>query len=504
MSFPVIFQIITRTYLWILVLAIRIFTPLLVAWAAHDQWVYISLIVAACIVFLAVLYFESNELVWDIRELCLYDIFIYSFGLTLFLSKFDPSDIMNGLTGAASFLMFGRLAWVYSIKGNGRFASWPVFGVLGWYAKRRQKAASTLLTPSKKQAWAAYAFMVSCLIAGFVLPMLGYKLANAHIGLLSFIATPFLAKRTLADMKQQYNVYESALKAKLLAEDSADKERQIATEKERSNQLLTAKNIALEQAHATISSLLAEQEKDKAEVKHLNRALLHAAHDLAQPLALLGFAGIRLVDAKGEQARELAKQELSQLTLNLADECNAAIYGAKVATKLALPQVKSFSINELLRELWFSWRDEAAQQGIDAFLMWPPGSPPLHVAGDPMLIGRVARNLILNAISYAGQGSNILFSVRKRKTHALVQVWNTGAGIAGFDTVDGEANFAAFAQQMLEEGERRGDSHGLGIDNVKHLSIALGLRVSLRSRVGVGTVFSFTIPLAEYKLMAYT
>ncbi len=518
MPFATLLQTVTRAAILIVLLSSEMFGPIVVTSFPNNYWFYIAAMLLTAAIFVAISYIEDGQLVQDMRDLCLYEFLVYGIGLVCFLLGFKPASIVASLMISFILLKFGRLLWPVKSQGNKNYAAWPVFGVFGILARRNKSAIDVDQQPNANQSWQVYSFIVTALILGFILPFFDVLIPTWRIGVILFLVTPVVAKRVLTDMKYQHAAYlkslDDAAAARELASVElarADAQHEFAADKVKSNQLLAAKNeeletknTALAQAHVDITELLAERDKSKAEVEHLNRALLHAAHDMVQPLLLLRFAAIRLVEAEDEETRAVAKQELDQLHLNLADECNAAIYGAKVATKLAEPLVQAFSINAMLRELWFSWRDEAEQQGIDAFLMWPPGNPPLHVAGDPMLIGRVARNLILNAIMYAGKGSNILFSVRKRKTHALVQVWNSGAGIPGYDSPDGEANFAAFAQQMLEEGQRRGDGHGLGIDNVKHLSIAMGLRMTMQSRVGVGTVFGFRIPLAEYKLMAYT
>lgn len=518
MPFAILQQIIARTFLWTILISMDIVGPLIFLLKPQGVWIYGALLILAVFALIYIWQMKKDALLTDMREILLYDVLANCVAVGLSVSGNPAMKFHIALTGALATMKYLRLIWPCKATDGEHFANWPVFGLLGWLEQRKNSVLALHAAPTPKQARMAYLSMAACLMLGIAIAAASFELKLAYFCVIPLMAAPALYKRIHAEIHTQHALYLVAQQQKLEAEKAAaraeakaETESILAQEREAANRLLAAKNeelaatnTELAQAHAAIEQLLAEQEKDKAEVDHLNRALMHAAHDLAQPLARLGIAVTRLFRTKDDAEREEIQKDLQKLSLNLANECRATIYGAKVATGSALPQVKSFSINALLRELWLDWRDDAIQHGMEAFLLWPTGNPPLNVAGDKLLITRVIRNLILNAITHSEKGSLILISVRKRKTHALVQVWNTGNGIPGYDTPDGEANFAHFAAQMLEEGKRRGDSHGLGIDNVKHLSRSLGLRISLRSRVGHGTVFGFVLPLADYRLMAYT
>lgn len=512
MSFPVIFQIVTRAFLWILIISVQIFVHLLIAWVPHNHWVYITLILMACTLFLAVSYFDNDELVLDIREICLYDLLSYVIGLTLYLSKIDPTDLMIGLNGAVSFLIFGRLVWIYSKSGGGRFAAWPVFGVLGWYAKRKKGAvASTLFTPSQQQAWSAYAFMASCVVAGFVLPMLGFKLTIAHIGLLSFLAMPFLAKRTLAEMKQQYAVYESALKAKFIAEERADKERKVAAEKERSNQQLAAKNAELEQANIAIQTLLTEQEKDKALLEKFNHSLRDASHDLQHPMAVVRIHTEALAAMNEEEFWDKEKwcavaQKLDIAVEEMTDMIDATVHSAQVVTGIIQPDVRVIDMNALLKEFMGLWLNGPNRRGLDHLLAYPAGHAGLYCPFDLMILKRILRNLIANAIQHSPPDRGILIAIRPRGGRCVIEVRDSGAGIPEGLGKDKVANFAAFARRIKEEGSQvkqstngNGSTSGyrLGMRNVLQLCEATGITMQLCAKLGRGSMFSFSLPLAS-------
>ena len=114
---------------------------------------------------------------------------------------------------------------------------------------------------------------------------------------------------------------------------------------------------------------------------------------------------------------------------------------------------------------------------------------------DPVLLERVLRNLVSNAIRYSDDGG-VLVSCRPRQGKLLVQVWDSGIGISEgnlpriFDEF-----FQAQSNRPLEAHHRKG--LGLGLAIVKRLAALMDAPLSVRSRPGHGTVFSLEIPVGK-------
>jgi CheY-like chemotaxis protein/two-component sensor histidine kinase len=123
-----------------------------------------------------------------------------------------------------------------------------------------------------------------------------------------------------------------------------------------------------------------------------------------------------------------------------------------------------------------------------------------HVAhADPVLLERILRNLVSNAIRYTEDGG-VLVSCRRRATadgaRLLVQVWDSGIGIAAgslpriFDEF-----YQVQGNRPLEAHHRKG--LGLGLAIVKRLADLMQVPIEVRSRVRHGTVFSLAVPLGK-------
>lgn len=113
----------------------------------------------------------------------------------------------------------------------------------------------------------------------------------------------------------------------------------------------------------------------------------------------------------------------------------------------------------------------------------------LIVRADPHRITQVLANLIGNAIKFTPEGGRVSLSARRDDGGVLVEVSDTGQGI---DTQDLSNIFERFWQARRV---RRGGV-GLGLPIAKGIINAHGGRIWADSSPGVGTTFSFTLPLA--------
>jgi two-component system, sensor histidine kinase len=119
-----------------------------------------------------------------------------------------------------------------------------------------------------------------------------------------------------------------------------------------------------------------------------------------------------------------------------------------------------------------------------------------HVAhADPVLLERVLRNLVSNAIRYTDDGG-VLVSCRARAGKLLVQVWDSGIGIgpASLPRIFDEF-YQAQSNRPLEAHQRKG--LGLGLAIVKRLAGLMEAPIGVRSEVGRGTVFSLDVPVGK-------
>ena len=119
----------------------------------------------------------------------------------------------------------------------------------------------------------------------------------------------------------------------------------------------------------------------------------------------------------------------------------------------------------------------------------------VYARTDPDKLRQIMINLISNAVKFTPAGGRVRVSCTVRKQSVSIHVEDNGPGIPREKQ---EAVFEPFVQ--LDRGlTRTTDGTGLGLAISRGLARGMGGDVQLRSDVGVGSVFTVTIPLAPLR-----
>jgi PAS domain S-box-containing protein len=234
-----------------------------------------------------------------------------------------------------------------------------------------------------------------------------------------------------------------------------------------------------------INSLHQLEEKELAKT----RFLAAAGHDLRQPIAAatLYVDTLRLTSPTQHQNKIIEKLEQSMTTFSgLLDRL---LDISKFDAGLVKPQIDTYNLAKLFIWLEHNFAQTARSKQL-RFRLFFPVSKQLIVRTDIGLVQSVLMNLVSNAIKFTEQGG-ILISARVRGDNLLVQVWDTGVGIAG-------ANISRIFDefyQVANPQRNRTVGLGLGLSICQRAMVLLGSEVTCRSRPGHGSVFSLRLPL---------
>jgi signal transduction histidine kinase len=232
---------------------------------------------------------------------------------------------------------------------------------------------------------------------------------------------------------------------------------------------------------------LAEEARRAAEnaIRSKTQFFAAASHDLRQPLQAIGIYCSLL--------RKRAQGPLEPLTKNLSTAVESL--SKLVEELLEISRLDSGAVQATrqvvdLNEMFSTLRQEFVPIAAAKGLRFRERRSRLFVETDPLLLQRVLRNLLSNAVRYTTQGS-VLLAARRRAGRASLEVWDTGPGIRRdeFDRI-----FEEFYRGESSKSETSG-GYGLGLSIVRRICTVLGHSLFVTSRPGSGTVFRVEIPL---------
>ncbi len=243
-----------------------------------------------------------------------------------------------------------------------------------------------------------------------------------------------------------------------------------------------------ERREAEAALHLAKAEAEQANLSK-TKFLAAASHDLKQPLnAAKLFVGVLAEEVEGERVRGLVDNVEDALEA-FDDLLNALLDISKLDAGVWVAEPAGVPVGPLLARLAREYTPQAAAAGLSVRVV--PTSFIAHT--DRCLLERVVRNFVSNAIRYTERG-RILIGCRRCADAIRIEVWDTGIGIPG----DKLAHiFEEFRQ--LGNNPRRGDKGvGLGLAIVDRIARLLGVRITVRSRLGHGSCFGVTLPLGSF------
>ncbi len=207
-----------------------------------------------------------------------------------------------------------------------------------------------------------------------------------------------------------------------------------------------------------------------------------AGHDLKQPLQVLSMLFERLAlqirDAAFDARLKLAFAAIQQI----ADGLDHLALSSNLDAQIDLPIYEVFPIADILNSMNARWHQHAERKKIGLRIV----SNASRIASNRVMMTTILDNLVGNAIKYTSQG-RVLVACRRINDVLSIRVYDTGKGISPEKI---EQIFLAFHQEDTDV-----DGLGLGLSIVQRTAAILGNRVEVKSRIGVGSVFSIDVPL---------
>jgi PAS domain S-box-containing protein len=230
----------------------------------------------------------------------------------------------------------------------------------------------------------------------------------------------------------------------------------------------------------------AEQALQESEEK--SRFLAAMSHELRTPLnSILGFAQLledpRLGRLTARQRRYL--DHIQSQGQHLLELINDVLDLSKVAAGRLEVKREEVNVAGVLAEVAARMQPLAATKGQELNL---EATQKITVTADRLRLTQALLNLVSNAVKFTPEGGQVTISANRFGSQIAISVTDNGPGIAPEDQALAFDEFSKLSQG------RRGEGTGLGLSLTRRLIEAMGGRITLKSQVGKGCMFTIAFP----------
>lgn len=248
--------------------------------------------------------------------------------------------------------------------------------------------------------------------------------------------------------------------------------------------------------HLSFENVALRQKSDQARkaAEQANAAktrfLAAASHDLRQPIHALNLFFAELSDRVRNAETNTLLTRIEESINAINSMLNALLDVSKLDAGVVKPDIKNTGLAEVFARLEAEFAP-IAQENHNAFRI---RNTQLVVRSDPVMLERILRNLIGNALRYTGHG-RVLVAARTRSESVQIQVLDNGPGIPE----DQLGNVFIEFYQLSNPARDRRKGLGLGLAIVKRLVNLLKHDIKAASNLNRGCCFTITVPKATVR-----
>jgi signal transduction histidine kinase len=225
-----------------------------------------------------------------------------------------------------------------------------------------------------------------------------------------------------------------------------------------------------------------------------------ATHELRTPLTVILGYNSMLAESLHDRLSEAEQETLTESVAackRLIRLVNSMLDMAQIeAGKMRMNFVPG-DLRKVVQAVVALFQHDANTRAVSLSAVLPARIPKIDM--DAERIQQVLINLVANALKFTPQGGSVRIQVRYRAERDQLRISVTDNG-RGISPEDQRGIFDEFAQVRRQASERQKTGAGLGLAIARRIVEAHEGVISVESRLGEGSSFSFTLPLRRISL----
>lgn len=239
-----------------------------------------------------------------------------------------------------------------------------------------------------------------------------------------------------------------------------------------------------------------EKNKELQEAKEYDKVktefFANISHELRTPINII-FSALQVMGLKAEQPAEFSIEKymgmIKQNCYRLLRLVNNLIDITRIDSGFFSISIKNYDIINIIENIALSVAQYVENRNIE--LIFDTELEEKIIACDPDKIERIVLNILANSVKFTPEGGQIKVNIYDRIDEIHVSIKDTGVGIPK-DKLS--IIFERF-RQVDKTLSRNHEGSGIGLSLVKSLIELHGGNIEVKSDLGKGTEFIFTLPI---------
>ncbi|MFK8083314.1 MAG: hybrid sensor histidine kinase/response regulator [Granulosicoccus sp.] len=426
------------------------------------------------------IYNEQIRLIYNQGTIPIAGATICALVLTLFLWRQMPQVTLVFWLVGVGFSALLRLWCIYAyLRADQQTRKHSVWGTLFWLGSL---AAGMIWGALPLIFYSVYSTEYLLLISTIFAGMVTISAANGSNYLPSFLSfsVPLVLPLAIAHLLSGIDSLElvGILLIMFLATNFM-----LAVKSNRQNRDLISSQL---ENQTLVESLAEEKQIAERAMVAKSRFLAAASHDLRQPLHAMGL----FLSALRSREREPEKVRIIEDMSKSADALNSLFNSLLDVSRLDAEIIEFNPVHVQASRVFDALRAQFEQQASEKNISLSILADDHVLFSDVVLLERVLRNLLSNAVQYTCSGSISLQCKARADGSKLVTLSDTGIGIPAESAEDVFSEY----YQLNNPARDRSKGLGLGLAIVKRLCELMDLPLEMESVEGRGTVFRVVVP----------